>query len=179
MKATDNSKAGFHLPGGEVMPANTSKCNITVSTHNGEYCVLALQPFQAGEAIMAIEGEVRATPCRYSVQVDHDLHIAPPEGMTSSDRHDLYLWRFLNHSCKPNAAIVRRLLMAVRPIQPGEQISFDYNTTEYEMASPFHCHCGRCEGVEIRGFRFLSPAQQAQRMPLLEPYLRDALDTMV
>ena len=75
--------------------------------------------------------------------------------------------------------MARRVLTAVRTIQPGEQISFDYNTTEYEMASPFRCHCGQCDGIEIRGFRFLSPAQQAQRVPLLEPYLRDALETMV
>lgn len=179
MKAVNNKKAGFARRGGDVLPSPVCQASITVATHNGEYCVLALRPIQAGEAIMTIEGELRATPCRYSVQVDRDLHIAPPAGMGSSDRHDLYLWRFLNHSCKPNAAMAQRVLTAVRPIMPGEQISFDYNTTEYEMASPFRCHCGQCDGVEIRGFRFLSPAQQLQRAQLLEPYLREALETVV
>lgn len=44
---------------------------------------------------------------------------------------------------------------ATRDIQCGEQLSFDYETTEYEMQTPFECKCGssECRGW-ISGFRF-------------------------
>ena len=44
-------------------------------------------------------------------------------------------------------------VVAILPIRIGEQIVYNYNTTEYEMAEPFACRCGSAQcGGEIRGF---------------------------
>ncbi|MGP1383383.1 MAG: SET domain-containing protein [Thainema sp.] len=50
----------------------------------------------------------------------------------------------LNHSCEPNVIIdaARLELRAVRPIRPGEDLTFFYPSTEWEMAQPFNCLCG-------------------------------------
>ena len=69
--------------------------------------------------------------------------------------------RFTNHSCEPNCGIHEFQLVAMREIQAGEEITWDYDMTEncdWRMV----CMCGTpsCRGV-IRGHRFLpEPARQ-------------------
>jgi len=46
-----------------------------------------------------------------------------------------------NHSCRPNAGIKGQItLVAMRSIKPGEEVTFDYATTECEESS-FKCNC--------------------------------------
>lgn len=49
----------------------------------------------------------------------------------------------LNHSCDPNVMIdaTRMELRAIRDICPGEDLTFFYPSTEWEMAEPFTCLC--------------------------------------
>lgn len=68
--------------------------------------------------------------------------------------------------------------MALRPIAQGDEVTYDYNTTEYSMASPFLCHCGHCSGTEIRGFRHLSIPERQRRARILAAYLRPLLDAV-
>ena len=50
---------------------------------------------------------------------------------------------FANHSCAPNAGIQHdRQLIALRDIQPGEEICYDYSTTMDEKSFTMHCRCG-------------------------------------
>ncbi len=128
---------------------------------------------------MAVVGEPRNAPCRYSIQVGRNTHMAPPANVVGSNGVDIYAWRYLNHSCRPNARVANRMVVAAEPIAKGEEIRFDYNTTEYEMASPFHCCCGHCDGAEIRGFRFLNELEQKARSASLEGHLRDLLNTVI
>jgi SET domain-containing protein len=47
-----------------------------------------------------------------------------------------------NHSCDPNAGVKGQIiLVARRNIKAGEEICFDYDTTEIESV-PFNCKCG-------------------------------------
>lgn len=101
------------------------------------------------------------------------MHIVPPADLPQGDSSDRYLWRFLNHSCRPNAAIVNRVLVARTAIPAGAEVTFDYNTTEYEIAAPFKCGCGHCEGAEIRGAKYLSTAERQNRGQSLACHLRD------
>ena len=55
---------------------------------------------------------------------------------------------FLNHSCNPNCYIEWQNLnlVALRDIQIGEEISFNYNTSEYDLINmvqncSFKCRC--------------------------------------
>ncbi|CAG5084343.1 Oidioi.mRNA.OKI2018_I69.PAR.g10617.t1.cds [Oikopleura dioica] len=58
--------------------------------------------------------------------------------------------RFANHSCSPNAKlypvrvendIARIALFALRFIEPGEEITYDYGSAESTL-SDRKCHCG-------------------------------------
>jgi hypothetical protein len=83
----------------------------------------------------------------------------------------------MNHSCDPNAAMNGRNLVAVRAVLPGEEIAFDYNTNEYEMATPFLCRCGSpaCAGL-IRGFKYLTLPERERLRPLLNAHLLHLLE---
>ena len=50
---------------------------------------------------------------------------------------------FFNHSCNPNAGIKGHLLIvAMRNIKPGEEITFDYAMIDSEKEDYFKCNCG-------------------------------------
>ncbi|HYG33258.1 MAG TPA: SET domain-containing protein-lysine N-methyltransferase [Clostridia bacterium] len=70
---------------------------------------------------------------------------------------------FVNHSCHPNAGIRNdRDLVALRDIQPGEEIRFDYSTTMEEQSFTMRCLCGapNCRHT-IADFSMLSePVQE-------------------
>ncbi|HKR23781.1 MAG TPA: SET domain-containing protein-lysine N-methyltransferase, partial [Allosphingosinicella sp.] len=56
----------------------------------------------------------------------------------------------INHHCAPNAAFgPRRQLLALRPIEPDEEVTIDYSTTEADPAWAMHCSCGAqgCRGT--------------------------------
>ncbi|MDT4989988.1 MAG: hypothetical protein QOI74_4082 [Micromonosporaceae bacterium] len=141
-----------------------------------EYQLVLTEHVCAGTRLFAIEGDPTHTPTRYSVQVDWDLHIDIPPGYATEETLDRFYWRFTNHSCEPNAVVCGRDMFALTCIEPWQQITFNYNTTEYDMAEPFDCRCGddRCEGT-VRGFRWLAPAQQRRLEPILASYLRATL----
>jgi hypothetical protein len=157
------------------------RASLGVGLRAGHYRVIALEAIAAGSDLLELHGLFVDVPSRYSVQVAEGLHVAPPEGLRPEDVPDRYLWRFLNHGCEPNAAFVGRRLVALRDIAAWEELSFDYETTEYEIAEPFRCRCGKCEGREVRGFRHLDPAERQRRAPWLAEHLRSrlALDPVV
>lgn len=76
--------------------------------------------------------------------------------------------RFLNHACGSFANIGMRLqkngydIVAKKPIQSGDQLRFDYETTEYEIGAPFPCSCGApdCRGM-LQGYRWNSAQVRA------------------
>ena len=65
--------------------------------------------------------------------------------------------RFVNHSCEPNCEMqkwscngyYRVGLFSLRDIEPGEELSYDYNFDNYNSEHQQVCHCGssRCRGV--------------------------------
>jgi len=134
---------------------------ITVKCVDGEYQVIALADLEPGTTILEVEGPVVARPSRYSIQVGPQAHVHPPVSECFEVDLDHHQWRFMNHHCAPNATLRGRTLVAARPIRRGDEVTFDYHTTEYELASPFACTCDAtdCLGV-IRGYRYLSPAQR-------------------
>jgi hypothetical protein len=144
---------------------------------SGEFRVVAQKHIPAGGRLFAVEGEQTKVPTRFSVQVDATVHLDLPEGHASEELMDLFYWRFTNHSCSPNAHLCGRVFRALRSIEPWQEITFNYNTTEYEMAEPFGCHCGtdRCAG-QVRGFRFLSDDEREQLRPWLAHHLLSRLE---
>jgi hypothetical protein len=131
---------------------------IDVSTEHR--CLRASAPFAAGDTILVLEGLLSSIPSRYSVQVGPSLHVVPAPGIPEDSVRAA--WRFLNHSCRPNAAFDGPVLVALEPIAVGGEITFDYNTTEATMAEPFACRCGHCDGRLISGFLHLAAAERTR-----------------
>lgn len=129
--------------------------------------VVATARFLPGARLLRFEGEIVAQPSRYTVQVGAGEHLAPRPG-----EEERCLWRFLNHACFPNAAVVGRHLVALTAIAPGDEVTFNYNCTEFDLDVPFPCHCGRCGGVPVRGWRHLGAAERERLEPFAAAHLR-------
>ncbi|MBK8954904.1 MAG: SET domain-containing protein [Saprospiraceae bacterium] len=118
--------------------------------------LIALKNFKKDSIICHFSAaEVLPYPSRYTVQVGDEKHIilAP-----------LFL-EYINHSCDPNCFFDTKefVLKAVKNIQSGEEFSFFYPSTEWDMDEPFDCHCGSdiCLG-QIQGAKYLSDNDFAQ-----------------
>ena len=120
---------------------------ITIHTENKTRSLVARQNFKQGEIIYHITSEkVSDKPNRFTVQMDRELHTEV--GKLSA----------LNHSCDPNVILDmdNMVVIASRDIQAGDELSFFYPSTEWEMAAPFICLCGAPNCIHVvAGARFL------------------------
>ena len=152
--------------------ASTSSAACTVRDVGHGVGLFATRAVDAGAVILHIHGALQRHPTRYSIQLDADLHIEADASLPDDEMRERHPWRFLNHCCDPNARVQGRTLVARRAIAHGEQITFDYTTTELDMAEPFQCLCGTsgCVGL-VRGYAHLSPAAQRARAGRIAPHL--------
>ena len=135
--------------------------------------LVAIRPVAVGKRLFVITGRETPVPTRYSLQVGASLHLNQDCARDEFDLVKRYFWRYLDHSCDPTTVIRDRKVVAIRDIAEGEGVTFDYNTTEYDMAEPFQCHCGsaHCVGM-VRGARHLTGAQRSRLARWLPDYLR-------
>jgi hypothetical protein len=107
------------------------------------------EPFQRGEVIYHIAGyRSTETPTYQTIQVGRAQHI-----------EELGVIAYLNHSCRPNTLIdvVRLDVIAARDGAAGEELTFFYPSTEWEMDRPFICLCGAPQCVRlVAGAKYLS-----------------------
>jgi len=158
------------------MTTSIQSCPCAVATTDRGLGVLATEEIRAGSVALVIAGAIRRAPTRYSIQIGLDEHVECDARLDDAQMRLRHPWRFLNHSCDPNAAIVGRTLVARRTIEPGDEITFDYTTTEARMAEPFECRCGAPECLgEIRGFLLLSTQEQRARAGIVAPHLKSFL----
>ncbi len=134
--------------------------------------LLAAEAIGSGEYILTLTGEMLPSPTQYSVQVGVGVHVNPPRYHGDDPQADPHIWRNLNHSCDANARLIGARLLALRSINAGDEITFNYNTTEFEMASAFTCGCGVCGGSSVAGFKHLSPARRRELWPLVGEHVR-------
>jgi len=70
---------------------------------------------------------------------------------------------YVNHSCEPNCGLLPNLmLVAIKPIKAGDQLSFDYSTTmDEDTRTGFVCKCGaKACRTYIDGFATLPKRKQ-------------------
>jgi hypothetical protein len=132
-----------------------------IQTPHG-FSLIATRYFAPGEHVLNLKGIFRSTKDRYSIQISLDEHLHPfdePHGSLDTCETP---WMYTNHSCNPNVVIRNLTYIALREIRPGDAITFDYDTTELDMAEPFTCACQSksCRGI-IRGYVHLTMAQRA------------------
>lgn len=121
---------------------------------NDQNALFVLRSYQPGEKIADFSaGTISAEPTYLTVQVGVSKHITlQPEFL-----------QYINHSCDPNVFFdtTSMQLVALKPLQPGDELTFFYPSTEWEMTQCFHCYCGspQCLG-EIKGAAYLSKESQ-------------------
>lgn len=102
-----------------------------------------------GELICAIDQyRIVSEPTYQTIQIGQNMHL-----------EELGIVAYMNHSCRPNTIIdtTSLTIRAVRDIQAGEDISFFYPSTEWEMDRPFICLCGAPGCIRlVAGARYLS-----------------------
>lgn len=123
---------------------------------NGQNALFALRGFQPGEVIAGFSaGTISAEPTYLTVQVGIRKHITlQPEFL-----------QYINHGCDPNVFFDTSTmqLVALKELQPEDEMTFFYPSTEWKMTQAFDCFCGspHCIG-EIRGAAYLSKQLQEQ-----------------
>lgn len=91
--------------------------------------------FEKGEIICKFgAAAILKTPTYLTIQtgIDEHIHLKPE------------FLKFTNHSCDPNVFFdtYSMQLIALKKIEPGDEFSFFYPSTEWDMAQPFTCLCG-------------------------------------
>ena len=120
------------------------------SETSGQKSLNSLRSFEPGDIISVFYGgEISDHPTYLTVQIGVGKHITlKPECL-----------QYINHSCAPNAFFDTSTyqLVCLRPIKAGEEFTFFYPSTEWDMAQPFDCYCGSSECIgQIRGASYLS-----------------------
>lgn len=120
---------------------------LAIRTENKFRSLVTKQAYVKGEAMCAIPSEdIRDKPNRFTVQIARNKHTHV--GKLAA----------LNHSCNPNVILdtERMVMIACRDIEKGEELSFFYPATEWEMQAPFICLCGSANCIHVvAGARFL------------------------
>lgn len=109
----------------------------------------AMIPFKSGDLISKFSaGDIYKEPNYLTVQRGIDEHITlRPEFL-----------QYINHSCNPNVFFdtTRMEIIAIRDIEPNEEFSFFYPSTELDMAQPFICYCGTKNCLQnIKGAKYI------------------------
>ena len=112
---------------------------LALGTRDGGAALYACRPYQQGDVVFGFEdAERRSQRDDQTVEAPDGGHLYHPAlAMTA-------------HGCEPNCRVDLhdRVMVALRPIEPGEAITYDYETTERWFSHPFWCRCGarRCRG---------------------------------
>ena len=87
------------------------------------------------DIIFVLDGDMLDYPTRESIHIGNNKHIIDKFGS------------FINHSFNPNIKIDGKNVVALKKIKIGEEICFNYNDSEINMACPFHVNhqivCGK------------------------------------
>jgi hypothetical protein len=134
---------------------------------NGQNALFALRSYQPGEVIADFfAGTISAEPTYLTVQVGIGKHITlQPEFL-----------QYINHSCDPNVFFntTTMQLVALKELQPEEEMTFFYPSTEWKMTQSFNCYCGNphCIG-QIKGAAYLS--KEAREKYCLTDFIQQQL----
>jgi len=113
----------------------------------------------AGTQLLREVGEIVDAPTRYTFQVDAVKHL-DVQGII----------QFANHCCGPNCAVTINvlngrkgeiILHTLRDVGAGEELTWNYNTNEWDMSDGFGCFCcAPCCVGNVQGFKHLDLAVQ-------------------
>ena len=152
-----------------------------ITPDKGTLGVFACEEIRSGE-LLAVFGGIVVTTHELSqlmdyqqhqaIQVEEGLHLAPFGESEPAD--------YFNHSCDPNAGLDGQIaLVALRDIQSGEEVSFDYATSDSTHYDDFDCQCGSnlCR-ARVTGDDWMKPELQTRYKGYFSPYLQVKIDKL-
>lgn len=142
--------------------------------------VFARRPIEHGELLAVFGGSVVSAEYlrvadpgvrRLTLQIDEDLFvISTVEGPAD----------WFNHACEPNAGLRGQVsLVALRSIEAGEEVGYDYAMSDGSAYDEFSCACGarRCRG-HVTGDDWQLPELWARYGEHFSPYLLARISRM-
>ncbi|MEJ6512142.1 MAG: SET domain-containing protein-lysine N-methyltransferase [Actinomycetota bacterium] len=135
-------------------------------------CVV--ESITAGETVAAFGGwvadevELKSLPAERvsrTMQIDDHLYLVSGETADPGD--------YVNHSCTPNCGLAGNMLVvAMRDIAIGEELTFDYAMSDGGHYDEFECLCesNDCRGV-VTGRDWRLPELQSRYAGWFSPYL--------
>jgi hypothetical protein len=151
-------------------------------TLNKGYGSFASEPISTGEIVAGFGGRcvtrdefdlLPASQQVRSLQIDENLYMAGAPEPEPAD--------FINHSCEPNCALSGHiLLVALRDIAVGEELTYDYATTDGSDYDEFECDCqtALCRG-KVSGHDWMLPELQLRYRGTFSPYLAKRIAALV
>lgn len=145
------------------------------------YGVFAHLPIEKGELLVVWGGKVingeelqqlPAITQRHSIQVEDDLYLAPLAPAEPAD--------FVNHCCNPNAGMSGQIaLVAMRDINAGEEVCYDYAMSDGSPYDEFECACNTpdCRGL-VTGEDWRNPELWERYAGYFSPYLQRRIDRL-
>ncbi|MFM8578820.1 MAG: Mur ligase family protein, partial [Planctomycetaceae bacterium] len=131
----------------------------------------AARAIEPGEMVIRAGGRRSSEPTRLTMQVERDVHVVPDNSMVH-----------VRHACEPNCGVIITAgstdieMHSLRRIEPGEELTLDYATFEWEVpdgGGPCHCGSPACRG-RIGGYRHLPVDVIARYGDFIAEYLRAA-----
>jgi len=134
--------------------------------------VFSTKDFKRGELIGEVFGRLIREESEYAIEMDEEFALDPDAP-----------FRFLNHSCHPNAELMSgpvredgyaaTLVGAVRRIRPGDEITIAYG---WDAANAVPCRCGtaKCIGwvVDPKELHLVEKRQKPKPKPKSNPKQR-------
>lgn len=146
----------------------------------GGHAVYAQEPIRKGERVAVfggtiVTGETLATlSARYqslSIQVEEDLYLVSFNFGPADN---------FNHCCDPNVGLEGQItLVAMRDIEAGEEVCFDYAMSDGSPYDEFDCQCGAttCRG-HVTGDDWQIPELWARYAGYFSPYLQRRINKL-
>jgi hypothetical protein len=115
---------------------------VLLNKTTGQKSLHAVTHFYPGDVICRFSAGITQPFATYlTVQIGVDKHITlVPEFL-----------QYTNHSCAPTVFFdtTTMELVCLEALQPGDELTFFYPSTEWEMVQPFICNCGKPECLQL------------------------------
>ena len=102
--------------------------------HNPPFGVYSTKTYKFNEIVHVMTGQMSNIPTQKSIHIGDNMHLLDEFG------------QYINHSFEPNVKVVNNKLIAIKDIDIYDEITFNYNDSELNMACPFED-----EGIKVCG----------------------------
>lgn len=109
---------------------------VKLNTELNEKGLFATKQYKKGDTVISLLGLELSYPTRETIYIGNNIHIHDQYGM------------YMNHSFTPSTYINQSTkgVIAIRDINIGDELNFDYNKNEINMAAPFFAN-----GILVNG----------------------------